>query len=183
MDQQGVFDPQIALRYTRARRTRALERIPSPRRVPCIQRAEVIRRSGSSGRELVNHHVVSSVLQVHQVTDGVMHERIIGLPGGGQENVPEGLIGCVEGIGCLWKTRCELALEEIDGSRFVRDGTGVVPIRGGVTQAGLKLIVDAKRRDGNRAWGRAIHPFGAPQAAGATIWGIGITTLTAQDYG
>src|ERR1039458_9009312 len=125
------------------------------------------------------HHV--SVLQVHQVTDGVMHQRIIGLPGGGQVNVPEGLIGSIEGIGCLWITRYELALEEINGGRSVRDGTGVVPIGGYVTHAGLDLIVDAKRRVGNRGRAATVHACWTPHATGAAIRGVAATTLAAID--
>ena len=89
-ERERVFDSQIAFGCAGP----AARWIPAPRLVPAIDLAEI---GGGRGIECVEHKV--RINQAHQVTERVMDQGIIGLPGGDQVNVPEGLVGGIERVG------------------------------------------------------------------------------------
>ncbi len=152
---------------------------PAPWLIALIDPAQI--HGGLAAAELVEHQI--GLHQINQVAGGVMHQRIIGLPGGNQVNVPERLERGMEGVGRLLVAGDELALEELDGhlpghARRKFRGGGV-PVRRDVSQAGLNLVLDAKGGGGHVIRRSAIHAVGAPHAAILPVLGVGHTAVAA----
>ena len=142
-----------------------------PRLITLVDLADIVQR-----RVLGNKIDVIGFFEIREVTDGVVDERIVGLPGGMLINFAVWVVrrikdirGVIAGIAIIERRQPHIHPEAIDRLLVIESGDGIkikaVPIgSGGITLAGVNLAQDSVGRRVNR--GRVLSAIRAPEAAG-----------------